>query len=94
MKYFLIALALVLAGATYVTPTAAVDLATTVTPSSIIHQAMEKPPVVSRRRGKDQCLKDCSASCVGDIIGQCQKHCDCYCNAKTSQAAKKCPPPS
>lgn len=94
MKHFLIVLAFLLAGAMYITPTAAIYFPTTATPRSMVHQAMEKPPVVSRRRGKDQCLKDCSASCVGDIIGQCQKHCDCYCNATTSQAAKKCPPPS
>jgi hypothetical protein len=94
MKHFLIALAFVLAGAAYVTPTAAVDLATSVTPRSMIHQAMAKPPTVSRKRGKAQCLKDCSVACAGDIIGQCQKNCDCVCNAKTSQEAKKCPLPT
>jgi hypothetical protein len=92
MKPFLIALALTLAAAMAVPPTSAVGVPTPGAPLSMIEKVENKSP--PKKRSRTQCFDKCNAGCAGNIIGQCEKHCTCVCNAKTPQQAKKCPPPS
>jgi hypothetical protein len=87
MKTFLIALALVLAGAIFVPPTSAGGVPHLVAPSSMVEKI---------KRNKNKCYNDCvvKSGCEGDIFGQCLPYCKCVCNATTPKQAKKCPLPS
>ena len=61
-----------------------------VTPS-MIEKVENRAP---RKRSKLWCQSDCieRMQCEGPTIGgrKCLKYCECYCNAKTLGAAKKC----